>query len=113
MSFGHGHFAAVQGVAHGVNNCISSILRGRATPLVPTFIRHYMNGKIYIRFGTSVVTSHVYAVVYEPSSGTWQHADADMVAGWRDPAVVVDRTLYVLDKSSETRLMMWQKESRE
>ncbi|PQM36583.1 F-box/kelch-repeat protein SKIP4 [Prunus yedoensis var. nudiflora] len=71
-----------------------------------------MDGKIYIRCGTSAVTSHVYAVVYEPSSGTWQHADADMVAGWRGPAVVVDGTLYVLDQSSGTRLMMWQKESR-
>ncbi|KAJ7951137.1 F-box/kelch-repeat protein [Quillaja saponaria] len=70
-----------------------------------------MDGKIYIRCGTSAVTSHVYAVVYEPSSGTWQHADADadMVSGWRGPAVVVDGTLYVLDQSSGTRLMMWQK----
>ncbi|PQQ00785.1 F-box/kelch-repeat protein SKIP4 [Prunus yedoensis var. nudiflora] len=72
-----------------------------------------MDGKIYIHCGTSAVTSHVYAVVYEPSSGTWRHADADMVAGWRGPAVVVDGTLYVLDQSSGTRLMMWQKESRE
>ena len=72
-----------------------------------------MDGKIYIRCGTSAVTSHVYAVVYEPSSGTWQHADADMVSGWRGPAVVVDGTLYVLDQSSGTRLIMWQKETRE
>ncbi|ONI23073.1 hypothetical protein PRUPE_2G168500 [Prunus persica] len=69
-----------------------------------------MDGKIYIHCGTSAVTSHVYAVVYEPSSGTWQHADADMVAGWRGPAVVVDGTLYVLDQSSGTRLMIWQKD---
>lgn len=72
-----------------------------------------MDGKIYIRCGTSAVTSHVYAVVYEPSSGTWQHADADMVSGWRGPAVVIDGTLYVLDQSSGTRLMMWRKETRE
>ncbi|GMY09183.1 F-box/kelch-repeat protein SKIP4 [Fagus crenata] len=72
-----------------------------------------MDGKIYIRCGTCAVTSHVYAVVYEPSSGTWQHADADMVSGWRGPAVVVDGTLYVLDQSSGTRLIMWQKETRE
>ncbi|XP_004306790.1 PREDICTED: F-box/kelch-repeat protein SKIP4 [Fragaria vesca subsp. vesca] len=72
-----------------------------------------MDGKIYIRCGTSAVTSHVYAVVYEPSSGTWQHADADMVSGWRGPAVVIGGTLYVLDQSSGTRLMMWQKETRE
>ncbi|KAL5572835.1 hypothetical protein UlMin_022432 [Ulmus minor] len=72
-----------------------------------------MDGKIYIRCGTSAVTSHVYAVVYEPLSGTWQHADADMVSGWRGPAVVVDGTLYILDQSSGTRLMMWTKENRE
>ncbi|XP_061373575.1 F-box/kelch-repeat protein SKIP4 [Gastrolobium bilobum] len=72
-----------------------------------------MDGKIYIRRTKSPGTPHVYAVVYEPSSGTWQHADADMVSGWRGPAVVVDGILYVLDQSSGTRLMMWHKERRE
>lgn len=72
-----------------------------------------LDGKIYIRCGRSAVTSKVYAVVYEPSSGTWQHADADMVSGWQGPAVVVDDTLYVLDESSGTRLMMWEKDLRE
>ncbi|PON43043.1 cAMP-dependent protein kinase regulatory subunit [Parasponia andersonii] len=71
-----------------------------------------MDGKIYIRCGTSSVSSHVYAVVYEPSSGTWQHADAEVASGWRGPAVVVDGTLYVLDQTSGTRLMMWKKEIR-
>lgn len=76
--------------------------------IVPDFEDSFvMDGKIYIRLGTSSVTSHVYAVVYEPSSGTWQHADADMASGWRGPAVVVDGTLFVLDQSSGTRLMMW------
>ncbi|KAI9110106.1 hypothetical protein K1719_019147 [Acacia pycnantha] len=72
-----------------------------------------MDGKIYIRCGTSPVTGQVYAAVYDPSNGTWQHADADMVLGWRGPAVVVDGLLYVLDQSSGTRLMMWQKERRQ
>ncbi|XP_058744003.1 F-box/kelch-repeat protein SKIP4 [Vicia villosa] len=72
-----------------------------------------MDGKIYIRCGKSPVTPHVYAVVYEPSSGTWQHAEADMVSGWRGPAVVVDGILFVLDQSSGTRLMMWHKQTRE
>ncbi|KAI5345599.1 hypothetical protein L3X38_013476 [Prunus dulcis] len=36
-----------------------------------------------------------------------------MVACWQGPAVVVDGTLYVLNQSSGTRLMMRQKESRE
>ncbi|KAG2725196.1 hypothetical protein I3760_01G055600 [Carya illinoinensis] len=47
------------------------------------------------------------------ASGRWQHADADLVSGWRGPAVVLDGTLYVLDQSSGTRLIMWQKETRE
>ena len=73
-----------------------------------------LDEKIYIHCGTSTLTSHVYAVVYDPSSGTWQHGDADMVSGWRGPAVVVpDGTLYVLDQSLGTRLMMWRKKSRE
>lgn len=72
-----------------------------------------LDGKIYIRCGSSAVSSHVYAVVYEPSNGTWQHADADMACGWRGPAVVIDGTLFVLDQSSGTRLMMWQKDRRE
>ncbi|RVX09932.1 F-box/kelch-repeat protein SKIP4 [Vitis vinifera] len=71
-----------------------------------------LDEKIYIRCGTSALTSHVYAVVYNPSHGTWQHADADMVLGWQGPAVVVDGILYVLDQRLGTRLMMWQKESR-
>ncbi|PIA49424.1 hypothetical protein AQUCO_01300321v1 [Aquilegia coerulea] len=73
-----------------------------------------MDGKIYIRCGaSSTVPPHVYSVVYEPSNGTWQHADKDLVSGWRGPCVVVDDTLYVLDETSGTRLMMWRKESRE
>lgn len=72
-----------------------------------------MDGKIFIRCCTSSVTSHVYAVVYNPSKGTWQHADDDMASGWRGPAVVVDGTLYVLDQSSGTRLMIWEKDKRE
>ncbi|KAB1207465.1 F-box/kelch-repeat protein SKIP4 [Morella rubra] len=72
-----------------------------------------MDGKIYIRCSTFVAPSHVHAVAYEPSSGTWQPSDADMVSGWRGPAVVVEGTLYVLDQSSGTRLIMWQKETRE
>ncbi|GAU36568.1 hypothetical protein TSUD_362380 [Trifolium subterraneum] len=73
-----------------------------------------MDGKIYIRCRkSSVITSHVYAFVYEPSSDSWQHADADMVSGWRGPAVVVNGILFVLDQSSGTRLTMWHKERRE
>lgn len=82
--------------------------------IVPEIEDSFVLGeKIYIRCGRSAVTSQVYAVVYEPSSGTWQHADADMVSGWQGPAVVVDETLYVLDESSGTRLMMWEKDLRE
>ncbi|WCJ22800.1 F-box/kelch-repeat protein SKIP4 [Euphorbia peplus] len=72
-----------------------------------------LDGKIYIRCGASIVSSHVYAVLYDPLNGTWQHADADMVSGWHGPAVVVDGILYVLDQSSGTRLMMWRKHERD
>ena len=41
-----------------------------------------LDEKIHIRCGISGLTSHVHAVVYNPSHGTWQHADADMVLGW-------------------------------
>lgn len=72
-----------------------------------------LNGKIYIKCGSSAVSTHVYAVVYDPLNGTWQHADSDMVCGWRGPAIVVEDTLYVLDQSSGTRVMTWRKDKRE
>ncbi|KAK4804935.1 hypothetical protein SAY86_004752 [Trapa natans] len=68
-------------------------------------------GKIYIRCSVPCISSRVFAMVYEPSSGTWEHADADLASGWHGPAVVIDGRLYVLDQSSGTRLMMWRKES--
>ncbi|XP_023526215.1 F-box/kelch-repeat protein SKIP4 [Cucurbita pepo subsp. pepo] len=70
-----------------------------------------MDGKIYIRQRS--VDSQAYALVYDPSSGTWEHSDSEMVSGWRGPAVIVDKTLYVLDQSSGTRLMMWNNEVKE
>lgn len=72
-----------------------------------------LGGKIYVRFSRYPVTPHVFAIVYDPSSDTWQYADADMVSGWTGPAVVVDDTLYVLDQTLGTRLMMWHKEKRQ
>lgn len=71
------------------------------------------DGKIYVRGCLSTITPQIYAVVHEPSSGTWQHVDEDMVSGWYGPAVVVDGILYVLDQSSGTRLTMWQAKNRE
>lgn len=72
-----------------------------------------LDGKIYIRCGSSAVSAHVYAVAYEPSRGTWEHADPDLVSGWHGPAAVLDGKLYVLDQSSGTRLMMWESERRQ
>ncbi|KAL0379525.1 UNVERIFIED_CONTAM: F-box/kelch-repeat protein SKIP4 [Sesamum angustifolium] len=84
---------------------------------MPFIIRYIEDSVVlegnYIRCGISAVSSYVYAVVYEPSSGTWQHADTDMACGWRGPAVVIDGVLYVLDQTSGVRLMMWQNEARE
>lgn len=70
-----------------------------------------MDGKIYIRARISAVSSQVNAVVYDPSSRTWQPAVPDM-ACWCGPAVVIDGVLYVLDQNSGVRLMMWQKDMR-
>ncbi|KAK6804532.1 hypothetical protein RDI58_002316 [Solanum bulbocastanum] len=72
-----------------------------------------LGGKIYIRGVSSLLPSLVSAFVYEPSSSTWQPAASELVSGWYGPAVVVDGTLYVLDQSSGTRLMMWQNDIRE
>lgn len=72
-----------------------------------------LDGKIYIRGGCSPLSSLVSAFVYEPSSSSWRTAASELVSGWHGPAVVVDGTLYVLDQSPGTRLMMWQKDIRE
>lgn len=72
-----------------------------------------MDGKIYVRCGSAAVSSHVHAIAYEPSSGTWEHVAPDMVMGWRGPAVIVNGTLYVLNQTSGTQLMMWQKDTRQ
>ncbi|XP_051147364.1 F-box/kelch-repeat protein SKIP4 [Andrographis paniculata] len=72
-----------------------------------------LDGKIYIRCAISPVSSHVCALVYDPSNSTWQHANADMASGWRGPAVVIDGILYVLEQTSGLKLTMWQAEARE
>lgn len=70
-----------------------------------------LDGNIYIRTGCSSVSSH--AVVHNPSSDTWQDLDHDMVSGWRGPAIVVNRVLYVLDQTSGIKLMSWKEDKRE
>lgn len=72
-----------------------------------------MDGKIYVRSRASAVPPHICMSVYNPSTGKWLQTDADMALGWRGPAVVVDEILYVLDQSSGTKLMMWQRDTRE
>ena len=66
-----------------------------------------LDGKIYVRCSRYPVTPHVFAVVYEPSSGTWEYADEDIVSGWTGPAVAVDGTLYVLDQMWLLMLVIW------
>ena len=66
-----------------------------------------LDGKIYVRCSRYPVTPHVFAVVYEPSSGTWEYADKDIVSGWTGPAVAVDGTLYVLDQMWLLMLVIW------
>lgn len=72
-----------------------------------------LDGKIYIGRSRPSIISDSRVIAFEPSSSTWQHADTTMALGWQGPAVVVNETLYMLDESSGTRLMMWQKETRE
>ncbi|CAI0470397.1 unnamed protein product [Linum tenue] len=72
-----------------------------------------LDGKIYSLCGLYGYASRVYGVVYDPLHDTWQYADADLVSGWRGPAVIVDGDFYVLDQSSGTKLMMWDKQKRE
>lgn len=72
-----------------------------------------MDGKIYIRSRTSTIPPHVYMAVYNPLSDKWKQIDADLASGWRGPIVAVDDTLYVLDQSLGTKLMTWNKNSRE
>ncbi|KAI3914959.1 hypothetical protein MKX01_018128 [Papaver californicum] len=72
-----------------------------------------LDGKIYIRCDvSSMMPSNVHVIVCKPSSGTWEHADKDLVSGWSGPAIVVEGNLYVLDQSCVTRLMMWENKSR-
>ncbi|KAL2892213.1 F-box/kelch-repeat protein SKIP4 [Bienertia sinuspersici] len=72
-----------------------------------------MDGKIYIRSRASTIPPHVYMAIYDPSTGKWQQTDAEMASGWRGPTVVVDDTLYALDQSLGTKLMAWNKNTRE
>lgn len=72
-----------------------------------------MDGKIYIRSRTSTIPPHVCMAVYNPLSDKWKQIDADLASGWRGPIVAVDDTLYVLDQSLGTKLMTWNKNSRE
>lgn len=72
-----------------------------------------MDGKIYIRSRASAIPPHVSMAAYDPSSSQWLEPDADMRSGWHGPAVVVGGTLYMLDQSSGTKLMMWRKDTRE
>ncbi|KAJ8900429.1 hypothetical protein K2173_025206 [Erythroxylum novogranatense] len=72
-----------------------------------------LDGKIYIKCDAFAPLTPLRVVLYEPSSDTWQHEDVDFFSGWQGPAVAVDGTLYVLDESSGTRLITWQKDNRE
>ncbi|CAN0884023.1 F-box/kelch-repeat protein SKIP4 [Linum grandiflorum] len=71
-----------------------------------------LDGKMYIRYTSNVVASNACAIVYDPTSETWEHADDDLVSGWRGPAVAVEGDIYVLDESSGTKLIKWDREKR-
>ncbi|KAL3517159.1 hypothetical protein ACH5RR_024061 [Cinchona calisaya] len=92
-------------------NCWNSHVDPNVLPDIEDSV--VLDGKIYVRCGSSPVSAHVYAIAYEPSSGLWEHVPLDMVLGWRGPAIVVNGTLYVLNQISGTQMMMWQKDVRQ
>lgn len=67
--------------------------------------------KIYTFHKTWYDSRH--ARMYDPSSRKWEHLQNEFVSCRCGPTVVLDGTLYMLDETSGTRLMMWQKETED
>ncbi|CAN6487301.1 unnamed protein product [Victoria cruziana] len=72
-----------------------------------------VNGKIYIRHVSPDIVPNTYAAMYDLSDNKWHPMDNEMVMGWRGPAVVVGRSLYVLDQMTGIKLMTWKEETQE
>lgn len=54
-----------------------------------------------------------FAGIYDPINQTWRGTENEIALCWSGPTVVLDGTLYMLDQSLGTKLMMWRKETKE
>ncbi|ONK56980.1 uncharacterized protein A4U43_C10F15310 [Asparagus officinalis] len=66
------------------------------------------NGKIYTFHKTWY--NKIYARVYDPLSKKWEDIHKEIASCQFGPMVIVDGTLYMLDETSGTRLMIWDQE---
>ncbi|KAG0486214.1 hypothetical protein HPP92_008309 [Vanilla planifolia] len=80
--------------------------------LIPDIVKAFLfDGKLYT-IHKSWIDSQ-YARVYDPSSREWVDANLEMTCCARGPTVVVHGTLFMLDETCGTRLMMWRRETEE
>jgi hypothetical protein len=54
-----------------------------------------------------------FAGIYDPLCRTWRGTENEIALCWSGSTVVMDGTLYMLEQSLGTKLMMWQKETKE
>ncbi|KAG8057875.1 hypothetical protein GUJ93_ZPchr0002g23668 [Zizania palustris] len=54
-----------------------------------------------------------FAGIYDPLHRTWRGTENEIALCWSGSTVVVDGTLYMLEQSLGTKLMVWQKETKE
>ncbi|KAI0493715.1 hypothetical protein KFK09_023839 [Dendrobium nobile] len=82
------------------------------TSLIPDIVKSFIfEGKVYTIHNTWI--DRQFARAYDPSSRKWEDANQQMSSCARGPTVVVRDTLYMLDETYGTRLMMWQNEAKE
>ncbi|WVZ82834.1 hypothetical protein U9M48_030048 [Paspalum notatum var. saurae] len=54
-----------------------------------------------------------FAGIYDPLDCTWRGTENEIALCFSSPTVVVDGTLYMLEQTMGTKLMMWQKSTKE
>lgn len=80
--------------------------------LAPDIVKSFaFEGKVYTVHTTWV--DWEYARAYDPWSRSWEDASRHMTSCSHGPMVVSRGTLYMLDVTYGTRLVMWEKESEE
>jgi len=80
-------------------------------PIVDLVKSTSSDGKIYTFHKTW--DNSRYARAYDPLSRKWEDVCNEIVLCHCGPTVIIDGTLYMLDETSGTRLMMWQKETED